>query len=278
MTAWEDGQVEQTITATGRVSSSSKDPPQLTPSHPYCHKPRLWAVREHRAVLTHRLSVLTGAETSQWDTVQKNTASPETHSSRPGTHAKRPTILVKPLQLRSPSTASSSTTGPEHKHLEGGEANLVQLRGSWWGGGAVLKTQPWKMSPQDDRAEEINTQGWMPAGSQSPAPPCESPAVWLWAPGQSEALTLELLQDHLALQVVGELVHPEELAVVEGGQVVDVDLPGLREEALGEPCGGRAPRAQARRAPRARSRGQPAGLRPHHQEERTGLHQDMEAT
>lgn len=40
-------------------------------------------------------------------------------------------------------------------------------------------------------------------------------------------LTSELLQDHLAFQVTAELVDPEELAVVEGGQVVDVDLPGL---------------------------------------------------
>ena len=98
-------------------------------------------------------------------------------------------------------------------------------------------------------------------GSQSPAPPWES--HWLWVPGQSEAWTLELLQDDLALQVVGELVHAEELAVIEGGQVVDVDLPGLREGASGEPCGPWAPRAH--------SQGQPAGLRPHHQEERTGL-------
>lgn len=167
MTAWEDGQVEQTITATGRGLPSSKDPPHPTPSHPYRHKPRLWAVRERRAVLTHRLSLLTGAETSLWDTVQKNTASPGTHSSRPGTHAKRPTILVKPSQLRSPSTASSSTPGPEHKHLKGGEANLLQVGGSWWGEGTVLKTQPWKTGPPDDRAEEINAQGWMPAEARA---------------------------------------------------------------------------------------------------------------
>lgn len=70
-------------------------------------------------MLTHRLSLLTGAETSRWDTVQF----PDCKS---GTQAKRPTTLVKPLRLRSPSTAASSTPGPEYKHLEGGEAKLLQ--------------------------------------------------------------------------------------------------------------------------------------------------------
>ena len=38
----------------------------------------------------------------------------------------------------------------------------------------------------------------------------------------------ELLKDHLALQVAGELVHPEELTVIKGRQVVDVDLTSLK--------------------------------------------------
>lgn len=40
----------------------------------------------------------------------------------------------------------------------------------------------------------------------------------------------ELLQDHLAFQVTAELVDPEELTVVEGREVVDIDLPGLEKE------------------------------------------------
>lgn len=84
-------------------------------------------------MLAHRLSLLTGAETSPWDTVQKNTASPETQ-------AKRPTTLVKPLRLQSPSTAPSFTPGPEHRHLEGGKANLLQVGAA--GGRRVLKMQP----------------------------------------------------------------------------------------------------------------------------------------
>lgn len=48
-------------------------------------------------------------------------------------------------------------------------------------------------------------------------------------PDTGSVLASELLQDHLAFQVTAELVDPEELAVVEGGEVVDIDLPGLEK-------------------------------------------------
>lgn len=48
-------------------------------------------------------------------------------------------------------------------------------------------------------------------------------------PDTGLVLASELLQDHLAFQVTAELVDPEELAVVEGGEVVDIDLPGLEK-------------------------------------------------
>lgn len=101
----------------------------------------------------------------------------------------------------------------------------------------------------DGRAEETDTQADAGGGAR---------AIWLWAPGQSEAWTLELLQDDLALPVVGELVHPEELAVVEGGQAVDVDLPGLGEGTSGEPCGPRAPSPSPGGANRPAAAGQSA--------------------
>lgn len=117
--------------------------PSPNPIPPYCHKLRLWGCQRAPGCAGPQ-AVSTGAKTSPWDTVQKNTASLETQ-------AKRPTTPVKPLQLQCPSTAPSSTPGPEHRHLEEGEANLLQVRAA--GGRRVLKTQPWKMSPPDDRAE-----------------------------------------------------------------------------------------------------------------------------
>lgn len=48
-------------------------------------------------------------------------------------------------------------------------------------------------------------------------------------PDTGLVLASELLQDHLAFQVTAELVDPEELAVVEGREVVDIDLPGLEK-------------------------------------------------
>lgn len=102
-----------------------------------------------------------------------------------GTQAKRPTTLVKPLRLRSPSTAASSTPGPEYKHRRG---EAKPCRGcSWWEVGAENAAQD--ESP-DGRAEETDTQADAGGGVR---------AIWLWAPGQSEAWTLELLQDDLAL-------------------------------------------------------------------------------
>lgn len=44
------------------------------------------------------------------------------------------------------------------------------------------------------------------------------------------ALSLELLQDQLLLGVVAELVGAEQVTVVEGSEVVDVDLSGLWED------------------------------------------------
>lgn len=43
----------------------------------------------------------------------------------------------------------------------------------------------------------------------------------------------ELLEDQLSLHIPAEPVHPEHLAVVEGGEVVDVDLPGLKGQSEG---------------------------------------------
>lgn len=48
-------------------------------------------------------------------------------------------------------------------------------------------------------------------------------------PDTGSVLASELLQDHLAFQVTAELVDPEELAVVEGGEVMYIDLPGLEK-------------------------------------------------
>lgn len=48
-------------------------------------------------------------------------------------------------------------------------------------------------------------------------------------------LASELLQDHFPPQVVAELVHPEELTVVKGREVVDVDLTSLKQETSSEP-------------------------------------------
>lgn len=48
-------------------------------------------------------------------------------------------------------------------------------------------------------------------------------------PDTGSVLASELLQDHFPFQVTAELVDPEELAVVEGGEVVDIDLPGLEK-------------------------------------------------
>lgn len=45
----------------------------------------------------------------------------------------------------------------------------------------------------------------------------------------------ELLKDHLPLQVMAELVHPEELTVIKRRKAVDVDLPRLQEETPGKP-------------------------------------------
>lgn len=45
------------------------------------------------------------------------------------------------------------------------------------------------------------------------------------------APSLKLLQDYFLLCVVAELVGAEEVAVIEGCEVVDVDLSGLRENA-----------------------------------------------
>lgn len=44
----------------------------------------------------------------------------------------------------------------------------------------------------------------------------------------------ELLEDQLSLHIPAEPVHPEHLAVVEGGEVVDVDLPGLEGQSRGK--------------------------------------------
>lgn len=43
----------------------------------------------------------------------------------------------------------------------------------------------------------------------------------------------ELLEDQLSLHIPAEPVHLEHLAVVEGGEVVDVDLPGLKGQSEG---------------------------------------------
>lgn len=40
----------------------------------------------------------------------------------------------------------------------------------------------------------------------------------------------ELLEDYLLLHVMAELVHPKELTVIKGREVVDVDLTGLKRE------------------------------------------------
>lgn len=44
------------------------------------------------------------------------------------------------------------------------------------------------------------------------------------------AWALKLLQDHFLLRIMAKLVGAEEVAVVEGREVVDVDLSGLREK------------------------------------------------
>lgn len=40
------------------------------------------------------------------------------------------------------------------------------------------------------------------------------------------------MKDHLSLQVMAELVHPKELTVIKGREVVDVDLTGLKGEKI----------------------------------------------
>jgi len=53
-------------------------------------------------------------------------------------------------------------------------------------------------------------------------------------PLNSSSSCSDLLQDQFLLAVVAELVGAEKVAVVEGRQVVDVDLSGLEEEEEGE--------------------------------------------
>lgn len=161
------------IPATGRAGPASRTSPR--PHPPY--RPRLGcgAVRERapgcldpQAVSTH------GQEQAGGTQFSSRTASPEPQA--------RPAALVKPF------TASVTHSGLLHsgswyKHLEGGEPKLLQGC-SWW----EVVHSIYKMSPQMAEQKKQTPKAEAPAGS---------PRHLALGPGQSEAWTLELLQDDL---------------------------------------------------------------------------------